>query len=175
MSFEQVNGKVVSASVTQGREVLARRGAMLAYTGKVGFAPVRATSGGLGGMAGRMMAGEQVAMMVAQGQGVADQRLAVAVDIRLAAANEAGASQATGGMQDHSTSSSWASWSSSSASRPDRSTVSNNGTQEAAVTRHTSPPSGTGWAGAHSTVTSGATMQRNARAGRGVRYRTNSW
>jgi uncharacterized protein (AIM24 family) len=69
MPFEQVNGKVVSAPVAPGREVLARRGAMLAYTGQVGFAPVRATSGGLGGMAGRMMAGEQVAMMVAQGQG----------------------------------------------------------------------------------------------------------
>jgi uncharacterized protein (AIM24 family) len=69
MPFEQVNAKVVSAPVAPGREVLARRGAMLAYTGQVGFAPVRATSGGLGGMAGRMMAGEQVAMMVAQGQG----------------------------------------------------------------------------------------------------------
>ena len=69
MPFEQVNAKVASAPVAPGREVLARRGAMLAYTGHVGFAPVRATSGGLGGMAGRMMAGEQVAMMVAQGQG----------------------------------------------------------------------------------------------------------
>src|SRR5947199_8931075 len=69
MPFEQVNGKVVSVPVAPGHEVLARRGAMLAYTGQVGFAPVRAASGGLGGMAGRMMAGEQVAMMVAQGQG----------------------------------------------------------------------------------------------------------
>jgi len=67
--FEQVNGKVVSAPVVPGREVLARRGAMLAYTGQVAFAPVRATAGGMGGMAGRMMAGEQVQMMVAQGQG----------------------------------------------------------------------------------------------------------
>ena len=69
MPFEQVNEKVVSAPVTQGREVFARRRAMLAYTGQIGFAPVRATSGGLGGMAGRMMAGEQVAMMVAKGEG----------------------------------------------------------------------------------------------------------
>jgi len=67
--FEQVNGKVVSAPVAPGREVFARRGAMLAYTGQVGFAPVRTTSGGMGGVAGRMMAGEQVAMMVAKGQG----------------------------------------------------------------------------------------------------------
>jgi uncharacterized protein (AIM24 family) len=42
---------------------------MLAYTGQVQFAPVRASAGGMGGMAGRMMAGEQVQMMVAQGQG----------------------------------------------------------------------------------------------------------
>ena len=69
MPFEQVNGKVVSVPVAPGREVLARRGAMLAYTGQVQFAPVRATAGGVGGMAGRMMAGEQVQMMVAQGQG----------------------------------------------------------------------------------------------------------
>jgi uncharacterized protein (AIM24 family) len=69
--FEQVNSKVVSTPVAPGREILARRGAMLAYTGQVGFAPVRATGGpgGLGGMAGRMVAGERVAMMVAQGHG----------------------------------------------------------------------------------------------------------
>ena len=67
MPFEQVNGKVVSVPVAPGREVLARRGAMLAYTGQVQFAPVRAAAGGMGGMggmAGRMMAGEQVQMMV---------------------------------------------------------------------------------------------------------------
>ena len=64
MPFEQVNGKVVSVPVAPGREVLARRGAMLAYTGQVQFAPVRASTGGMGGMAGRMMAGEQVQMMV---------------------------------------------------------------------------------------------------------------
>ncbi|MFC4944523.1 AIM24 family protein [Pseudonocardia sp. GCM10023141] len=68
-TFAQVNGKVVSAPVAPGREVLARRGAMLAYTGDVGFSPVHLGSGGMGGMAGRMLAGEQVAMMVAQGNG----------------------------------------------------------------------------------------------------------
>jgi uncharacterized protein (AIM24 family) len=69
VAFEQVNGKVVSTSVEPGREVIARRGAMLAYTGDVSFSPVRTGPGGAGGMLGRMAAGEQVAMMVAQGSG----------------------------------------------------------------------------------------------------------
>ncbi len=68
MGFEQVNAKVVSAAVAPGREVLARRGAMLAYTGDVRFSPVHG-GGGMGGMAGRMLAGEQVSLMAAQGQG----------------------------------------------------------------------------------------------------------
>ncbi len=67
--FEQVNGKVITAPVSPGREILARRGAMLAYTGDVGFSPVHMGPGGAGGMVGRMVQGEQVAMMVAQGQG----------------------------------------------------------------------------------------------------------
>jgi uncharacterized protein (AIM24 family) len=69
MPFTKVNGKVVTATVAPGQEVLARRGAMLAYTGDVGFAPVHTGQGGMGGMAGRMVAGEQVSMMVAQGAG----------------------------------------------------------------------------------------------------------
>lgn len=70
MAFEQVNAKVVAAAVSPGREVLARRGAMLAYTGDVRFSPVHGGgTGGMGGMAGRMVAGEHVALMVAQGQG----------------------------------------------------------------------------------------------------------
>lgn len=68
-TFAEVNHKVVTAQVQPGREVLARRGAMLAYTGDVRFSPVRGGGGGVGGMAGRMLAGEQVAMMVAQGTG----------------------------------------------------------------------------------------------------------
>lgn len=68
MAFEQVNAKVVVAPIAPGREVLARRGAMLAYTGQVHFSPVHG-GGGMGGMAGRMLAGEQVALMAAQGQG----------------------------------------------------------------------------------------------------------
>lgn len=69
MAVEQVNGKVISAPVAPGREVLARRGAMLAYTGDVSFSPVHTGPGGAGGLVGRMVAGEQVAMMVAQGTG----------------------------------------------------------------------------------------------------------
>jgi uncharacterized protein (AIM24 family) len=69
VAFEQINPKVVATPVAPGREVLARRGAMLAYTGDVGFAPVHTGQGGVGGMAGRMLRGEQVAMMVAQGTG----------------------------------------------------------------------------------------------------------
>lgn len=69
MGFSEVNGKVVSVTVEPGREILARRGAMLAYTGPVSFSPVHMGGGGVGGFAGRMMSGEQVAMMVAQGQG----------------------------------------------------------------------------------------------------------
>jgi uncharacterized protein (AIM24 family) len=67
--FTEVNPKVVMAAVAPGAEVLARRGAMLAYTGDVGFAPVHAGQGGMGGMAGRMVRGEQVSQMVARGQG----------------------------------------------------------------------------------------------------------
>ncbi|MGI5129508.1 AIM24 family protein [Pseudonocardia sp. CA-107938] len=69
MGFSSVNSKVVSTTVEPGREILARRGAMLAYTGAVSFSPVHMGGGGVGGFAGRMMSGEQVAMMVAQGQG----------------------------------------------------------------------------------------------------------
>jgi uncharacterized protein (AIM24 family) len=69
MAFAQVNGKVVSTPVAPGREVLARRGAMLAYTGDVGFAPVHKGPGGAGGMLGRMVAGEHVPMMVARAPG----------------------------------------------------------------------------------------------------------
>jgi uncharacterized protein (AIM24 family) len=69
VAFTQVNPKVVAAAVAPGNEVLARRGAMLAYTGDVGFAPVHTGAGGVGGMAGRMIAREQVALMVARGSG----------------------------------------------------------------------------------------------------------
>ena len=75
MAFTKVTSKVVSADVRPGAEVLARRGAMLAYSGQVHFSPVSGGhgAGGYGGQIanalGRAMAGEAVAMMVAEGTG----------------------------------------------------------------------------------------------------------
>ena len=80
--FEKVNNKVVKVDLGAG-PVLARKGAMLFYNGNVGFVPANAGGmagamgamqggGGMGGMMGaatRGMAGENVVMMSAQGQG----------------------------------------------------------------------------------------------------------
>lgn len=66
--YVQVNSKVVQVPVAPGREVLARRGAMLAYTGQVTFRPVTAAQG-IPGMLGRVVAGETVKQMVAEGSG----------------------------------------------------------------------------------------------------------
>ncbi|MDX6255154.1 MAG: hypothetical protein QOJ11_1488 [Frankiales bacterium] len=66
--FAQVNNKVITAEVRQGQQVIARRGAMLAYSGRIVFSPL--TSGqGAGGMLGRHLAGESSAMMLADGDG----------------------------------------------------------------------------------------------------------
>lgn len=80
MTFEKVNSKVVKVDLGASGDVLARRGAMLFYTGQVQFVPhsaggmaVGGAMGGLGGiagMAGRAMAGEHEAMMAARGRGV---------------------------------------------------------------------------------------------------------
>lgn len=72
--FTKVNGKVVSIDLTRSGPVIARRGAMLFYTGNVFFQPhqipgMGGALGGLAGMAGRMMQGEHEATMVAQGHG----------------------------------------------------------------------------------------------------------
>ena len=70
MPLSAVNAKVVSARVAPGAPVLARRGAMLAYTGRVTFRPVVGARGGaIGGMLGRAAAGEGSAMMLAEGEG----------------------------------------------------------------------------------------------------------
>ena len=66
--FESVNSKVVKAQVAPGQPVLARRGAMLAYTGQVAFRPV-GSAAGPGGMLGRALSGENVQMMLADGAG----------------------------------------------------------------------------------------------------------
>ncbi|MFC6011512.1 AIM24 family protein [Nocardia lasii] len=75
--FEKVNGKVVKVDVGQAGGVVARSGAMLFYTGQVGFAPhqIPGAGGGMGGgglmrMAGAMMAGEHESTMLARGNGV---------------------------------------------------------------------------------------------------------
>lgn len=58
MAFEKVNSKVVKVPVAPGREVLARRGAMLGYTGDVRFAPVRSGGGSVGGFLNSQLSGE---------------------------------------------------------------------------------------------------------------------
>ncbi|OZE34530.1 MULTISPECIES: AIM24 family protein [unclassified Rhodococcus (in: high G+C Gram-positive bacteria)] len=76
MPLELVNSKVVKSVLAPNQNVLARRGAMLYYTGDVRFVPhsmggagAMPGMGGVAGMTGRMMAGEHVAMMAAEGQG----------------------------------------------------------------------------------------------------------
>ncbi|HST81007.1 MAG TPA: AIM24 family protein [Kineosporiaceae bacterium] len=78
MTFELVNHKVLRAAVAPGAEIVARRGAMLAYHGDVRFTPAtigggfgagRPGMGGLTGMAGRAMAGESSPLMAATGSG----------------------------------------------------------------------------------------------------------
>jgi uncharacterized protein (AIM24 family) len=69
MPFEQVNGKVVRATVTPQNAVLARRGAMLGLTGDVVFRPVRGQGGGAAGMLGAAVSGESNPMMATTGTG----------------------------------------------------------------------------------------------------------
>jgi uncharacterized protein (AIM24 family) len=80
--FEKVNSKVVKVNLASAGQVLARKGAMLFYSGDVSFVPANAggmagamggmQGGGMGGLMGaatRGMAGENVIMMSAQGAG----------------------------------------------------------------------------------------------------------
>ena len=69
MPFEAVNSKVVRARVTPQNPVLARRGAMLGYSGAVAFRPVRGQGGGVGGFVGAAMSGESNPMMATEGDG----------------------------------------------------------------------------------------------------------
>lgn len=69
MTFDQVNSKVVRASVSAAAPVLARRGAMLGYSGRVGFRPVAGQGRGVAGMVGAALAGESSPMMATEGQG----------------------------------------------------------------------------------------------------------
>ncbi|QKT11445.1 AIM24 family protein [Rhodococcus sp. W8901] len=71
--FTQVNDRVVTVDLGRTGPVVARRGAMLFYTGQVQFTPHHVPGlgggGGLGAMAGRMLHGEHEATMLAQGTG----------------------------------------------------------------------------------------------------------
>ncbi|MBT0567197.1 AIM24 family protein [Williamsia sp. CHRR-6] len=74
MVFEKVNSKVVKVDIGRAGGVVARKGAMLFYTGAITFAPHGMPGGGagmgaIGGIAGRMMAGEHERTMLAQGMG----------------------------------------------------------------------------------------------------------
>ena len=69
MPFEAVNSKVVRARVSPQNPVLARRGAMLGYTGAVSFRPVHGQGRGVGGSVGAALSGESNPMMATEGQG----------------------------------------------------------------------------------------------------------
>jgi uncharacterized protein (AIM24 family) len=69
MPFEAVNSKVVRARVSAQAPVLARRGAMLGYSGRVAFRPVRGQGGGAVGFVGAALSGESNPMMATEGQG----------------------------------------------------------------------------------------------------------
>ncbi|GAB3579980.1 AIM24 family protein [Calidifontibacter terrae] len=72
--FQKVNSKVVSVQLGQAGPIVARRGAMLFYSGQVAFAPHQVPGAGgapgaFGGMVGSMMRGEHERTMIAQGSG----------------------------------------------------------------------------------------------------------
>ena len=69
MPFEAVNGKVVRAHVSPQTPVLARRGAMLGYSGQVSFRPVAGQGRGVTGFVGAALSGESNAMMATEGSG----------------------------------------------------------------------------------------------------------
>lgn len=69
MAFEKINSKVVRIPVTQQNAVLARRGAMLGYEGKVAFRPISGQGQGVGGFVGAAMSGESNPMMATEGNG----------------------------------------------------------------------------------------------------------
>lgn len=66
--FEIVNSKVLRTKVSPGKELVARRGGMIAYQGEVTFAPIF-LGGSAAGFVGRQVSGEDQAMMLASGAG----------------------------------------------------------------------------------------------------------
>ena len=67
--YTKINSKMIEATVNHGEQIYARRGSMLAYKGDVYFEPTITAGAGMGGFVGRMVAGEQVPLMMCQGQG----------------------------------------------------------------------------------------------------------
>jgi uncharacterized protein (AIM24 family) len=67
--YSAINSKLVQVPIGSGQEVYSRRGSMLAYAGKVSFAPTVTAGQGIGGAIGRRMAGESEPMMHVTGQG----------------------------------------------------------------------------------------------------------
>lgn len=67
--YTSINSKMLQVPIGPGQEVYSRRGAMLAYTGQVQFAPTATAGQGLGRTLGRAMAGERTEMMHVTGQG----------------------------------------------------------------------------------------------------------
>jgi uncharacterized protein (AIM24 family) len=64
-----INGKMIEATIAPGERLYARKGAMLAYTGEVAFSPSGTGGQSVGGFVGRMVAGEQVPLMISEGAG----------------------------------------------------------------------------------------------------------
>ncbi|MFC9976422.1 AIM24 family protein [Spirillospora sp. NPDC127200] len=69
--YQSINSKMLQVPVAPGQEVYSKRGAMLAYTGRVSFAPTATAGQGVGGALGRAVAGERTAMMHVTGHGTA--------------------------------------------------------------------------------------------------------
>ncbi|MDL4777119.1 MULTISPECIES: AIM24 family protein [Thermomonosporaceae] len=67
--YTSINAKMLQVPIGPGQEVYSRRGAMLAYTGPVEFAPTATAGQGIGGTLGRAVAGERSAMMHVTGRG----------------------------------------------------------------------------------------------------------
>ncbi|MCW2902389.1 MAG: hypothetical protein JWO67_4654 [Streptosporangiaceae bacterium] len=67
--YSAINSKLVQVPVGPGQEVYSRRGSMLAYVGRVSFAPTATAGQGLGAAMGRRFAGESEPMMHVTGQG----------------------------------------------------------------------------------------------------------
>ncbi|GAA2591397.1 AIM24 family protein [Actinomadura fulvescens] len=69
--YTSINPKMLQVPVGPGQEIYSKRGAMLAYTGRVNFAPTATAGQGLGQTLGRAMAGERTVMMHVTGHGSA--------------------------------------------------------------------------------------------------------